>query len=283
MKNISFRRSDRSSASWSVALCCCLLLAGLASASAAPAQEPTRWSLRYHPAPIVVEPPSSIQGSTGLTLDDGSREADFGVSDVNASQFLWFNRFAAPQGGIDLDEVQVLFPSGPEVVPGAAVQLVIFSDDDGDPANGADLLIAVDETIQVADGVTFSTYLLDPPIRIPSGTPDILIGVVNRFVVSGVSPPSRPAALDTSSSAGRSWLALWTGDPPSLPALPTDDFLDTIDFVEPGNWMIRASGSRLPVTEIPTVSSVGLAILSLLLALGGSVLLRRRSLATRRH
>ena len=232
--------------------------------------------MRHHPQSIAADPPGARLEGLDLVLDDGSREADFGVSDVTSSQFLWFNRFAAPTGGIDLDEIQILFPSGPAIVPGAAIQLVVFTDADSDPATGADLLIALNETIQVADGVTFSTYTLDPPLRVPAGTPDVLVGVVNRFVISGVSQPSRPAALDTSASAGRSWLALWTGDPPEPPELPPDDVLDLIDFVEPGNWMIRASGTRLPVTEVPALSPSGLAILTLLLALGGVWMLGRR-------
>ena len=204
-----------------------------------------RWSLRYHTPPVVADAPRAIQGAVDLILDDGSREADFGVSDLTAAQFLWFNLFAVPIGGIDIDEIQVLFPPGPEVVPGAAIQLVVWVDDDGDPATGAELLATFDETIQVADGTTFSTYALAVPVSVPANARDVLIGVVNRFVISGVSPPSRPAALDTSSTAGRSWLALWIGDPPDPPQLPTDDFLDTIDFLEPGNWMIRAAGSAV--------------------------------------
>ena len=258
------------------AVIACASLALWAAATVAPAnaREASRWSLRHHAPAVVAEPPTTF-GSVILSLDDGSREADFGVSGVTASQYLWFNQFAAPPGGIDLDEIQVLFPAGPEIVPGAPIQLAVFSDDDGDPTNGADLLATFSETVQFADGVTFSTYFLGSAVAVPAGTRDILIGVINRFVASGVSPPSRPSALDTTTSAGRSWLALWTGDPPAAPELPSDDFLDLIDFLEPGNWMIRAAGTAPPVTEVPTVSSVGLAILVALLGLGGAIQLRR--------
>ncbi len=214
-----------------------------------------------------------------LALDDGSREADVGFTDAVAFQFLWFNRFDSPASSgrpFDLEEIQVLFPPGPDVVPGAAVQLVVLTDADGDPTTGAVLAAAFDEVIQVADGTTFSVYPVDPPVRLPAGSGDILVGVVNRFVVSGVSPSSRPAALDTTASAGRSWFALWTGDPPDPPSLPSDDVLARIDTIEPGNWMIRAAGSLVPIVEIPALGGAGLAALAALVALAGAALLRRK-------
>ena len=210
-----------------------------------------------------------------LILDDGSREADVGLSDVAAFQFLWFNQFERPFPGIDLEEIQVLFPPGPEIVPGAEIQLVVYFDADRDPSNGAELLTAFDDVIQVVDGTTFSVYPVDPPLRVIEEG-DILIGVVNRFVESGVSPPSRPAALDTTTDQGRSWVALWTGDPPSVPDLPPDLFLSTIDFLEPGNWMIRGSGTPVPVVTIPTLGRIGLTVLVLFVGLVGAIVVRRR-------
>jgi hypothetical protein len=260
-----------------------LLLAFPAFAAADDATGPrgrAAWSLAVHDNPAAAATPAKL-APVALVLDDGSREADVGFTGVVAFQFLWFNRFDAPAlpgQGFELEEIQVLFPPGPDVVPGAAVQLVVFTDPDGDPTTGAILLTAFDDVIQVADGTTFSVYPVVPPVVLPANPGDVLVGVVNRFVVSGVSPPSRPAALDTTASAGRSWVALWTGDPPDPPSLPSDDILETIDAVEPGNWMIRAAGTPVaaPAAEIPSLGGTGLAALAALLALAGAARLRRR-------
>ena len=47
--------------------------------------------------------------------------------------------------------------------------------------------------------------------------------------------------------------------------------------LEPGNWMIRASGSLAPlsVNEVPTLSEAGLVLLALLMVFSGLVYLRR--------
>jgi len=247
----------------------------VAATASADSRGSAAWSIKRQQASIPARVPIKL-APVLLALDDGSREADIGFTGVAAYQFLWFNRFPppAPGQGFAIDEIQVIFPPGPDAVPGAAVQLVIFSDPDGDPTNGAFLRTAFDDVIQAADGTTFSTYPIAPPLVV-DGSADLLIGVVNRFVISGVSPPSRPAALDTTASAGRSWVALWTGDPPDPPSLPSDDVLDTIDFVEPGNWMIRATGTAVPVRDIPSLGRVGLGMLAALLALGGLLALHR--------
>ena len=251
-----------------------LLFAATAGATPLEPGKVGHWSIERLPAPIeAVRAPG--ESEIELILDDGSREANLGLSDVAASQFLWLNQFEAPSpAAIDLTEIHVLFPPGPGIVPGADIQLVVYSDTDGDPTNGAELLRAFDDVIQVVDGSTFSVHPVDPPLRVP-GTGDILIGVVNRFVESGVDPPSRPAALDTTSSFGRSWVGVWTGDPPAAPDLPPDLFLDTIDFLEPGNWMIRGVGRQPPVIAIPTLDRPGLAAVAIMLALAGALVMRR--------
>lgn len=248
-----------------------------AEASAEP-RDSARWSVVRHDESIAATAP--VKQAVQLVIDDGSREVDLGFTAQVAFQFLWFNRFdppAPPGQGFDLEEIQLLFPPGPDVVPGAAIQIAVFTDPDGDPTNGANLVTAFDDVVQVVDGTSFSVYPIDPPVYLFPDSGDLLVGVVNRFVVSGVSPPSRPAALDSTSSAGRSWFALWTGDPPDPPSLPSDDVLATIDSVEPGNWMIRAAGTPVfvpPVTDVPALGGAGLAALAALLALAAAAVLR---------
>lgn len=226
--------------------------------------------------------PSPALFPVQLVLDDDEQEAVFGISDAGgARQFLWFNRFAMPAGveSFQLQEIWVLFPGGAGMSVGADVQLAVYQDPDGDPTNGAGLLATVSETIQATDDQTFSVYPLNPPVTV-SGAGDVLIGVVNRFTQPG-DPPVSPAALDTTASQGRSWFGLWNAAPPDPPVLPADNLTTRIDDFFPaasGNWMIRGFGAPVvPIAEIPTASTVGLAALGLFLALAALWLLRRRA------
>lgn len=218
--------------------------------------------------------PPTTEFPVQLVVDDDSTEGAVGVGNVNAEQFLWFNEFPVT-GPFDLQEIWVLFPAGPNMSVGAEIQLVVYFDADSDPTNGAELLMTVDETIQAVDDTTFSVYPLGEsvPIRDPGS---VLIGVVNRFVESGVSIPTESAAIDRTASQGQSWLATWTGDPPTAPELPTDDIMIPIDVISPGNWMIRGFGVGAPVIEVPTLSEWALMGFVLALAFVSVLQLNRR-------
>ncbi len=250
----------------------------------AEAQLPFEWS--YFPLDLPPESrtaPPLPSHPVQLILDDESSEGSFGVGSATSEQFLWFNRFDRPSFlNIDLREIWVLFLPGPNMAVGDEVELVVYLDPDSNPANGAELLATIDETIQVLDGTTFSVYSIEPPIPIIAPG-DILIGVVNRFVESGSTGPTTPAALDTSSSHGRSWIAIWERDPPPDPILPPDLFIETIDGFVPGNWMIRGFGSHRSVVEVPALSWLGIGVLALLLGALGILLLQRRRVGGLRH
>lgn len=247
-----------------------LLLASTFLGMATPlAAELPNWS--YTEQPRLLEaagPPPPSGADLAFALDDGTAEGAFGIGGTAARQFLWFQRFSPAAANLDLQEIRVLFPRAAEIDPGAPVQLVVFQDIDGDPTTGAQLLYAADEVVEVADGATFSVYPLIPAVGIRGGG-DVLIGVVNRWVVSGVTPLHEPAALDTSAPDDRSWVATWTGDPPDPPLLPSDEALFEIGQVVAGDWMIRAYASQTPVVAIPAVGGPGLVLLASLLALMG--------------
>ncbi len=230
----------------------------------------------------VAEPPSSAPAGGGgfplqLVLDDGSAEGTIGVNGANAQPFLWFNQFTptlAPP--FRIEEIHVLFPPGINMSVGNAIDLVVYLDPDGDPTTGATLLATIPESIQALDGSSFSIYSLASPVLIDAPG-DVLIGVISRFVQGGGDPPTQPAALDTSGSQSRSWIAIWTGDPPANPDLPSDALFDIIDTVAPpgGNWMIRGFGGAQPVPALPRFGV--LATLILILLAGGCLILRRTS------
>jgi hypothetical protein len=219
---------------------------------------------------------ATVPAPVTLGLDDGSIETVVGLNSASAAyQFLWFNRFTPPAGDFPfrLETIAVAFVSGSGVNIGDAIQLIVYTDPDGDPSNGAMLLATFNETVQALD--TFSTYNLSPPV-ILNRPGDVLIGVVNRFVISGVTPIGYTATLDTTASQGRSWVAIWNADPPDPPTLPTDlpGGMVIIDSIGPGfagNWLIRGSGTRIS-TPAPVLSPWGLGtLIALLAALGGFV------------
>lgn len=267
------------------ALAAVALAAGLVPIAAA---ETPSWLFRPLDGPVAqatppLPPPAVFP--VQLVLDDDAAEGSFGVADGSgARQFLWFNRFAQPPGpGFDLEEVWVLFPAAPGISVGDAVDLAIYLDPDSDPTNGAQLLATFGVTVQAADDDTFSVYPLAAPVPIRDPG-DVLVGVVPRFIQSG-DPPVSPAALDTTASQGRSWVALWSGVPPALPELPPDLLISRVDDLAPGfpgNWMIRGFGSEPSLLEIPALGGSGLALLALLLAAAGVMAVRHRASAETR-
>lgn len=224
------------------------------------------------PEPVIVERNAAkFAAPAQLILDDGSWEGTVGFV---GEQFLWFNQFSLGGSPYELQEVSVLFPSASGVSAGDAIQIAVWHDPDGDPTNGADLLTSFGSTIQSVDGTTFSVYPIAPSIVTPVGG-DLLVGVINRYVIGGVPGGTSPAAIDTTTPQGRSWYATWTTDPPDPPALPSDDVTARIDPFVARNWMIRAHGLR-EVRAIPAQTPLGVVVLILVIAVGGAMLVSRR-------
>lgn len=228
------------------------------------------------PQPSRAEPPLPSY-PLQLVVDDDQAESSFGINAATSLQFLWFNQFDNP-GPFTLEEIWVLFPPGSNMSVGASVELVVFTDPDGDPTNGADLLASYAVTIQVLDGNTFSIYPVSLAITDPG---DILIGVINRFTDPTATPPlTEPALVDTTNGQGSSWWALWNGEVPDPPALPPDLAMERLTGNTDGNWMIRGFGTALQIPAIPVLDWSGAAVLVSLLAVLGCYLLRRSGAQT---
>ncbi|MFN7962486.1 MAG: Ig-like domain-containing protein [Thermoanaerobaculia bacterium] len=258
------------------------LAAGLLSLVLSPAM-PAGAAWRYQELTSVANatpplPPTSLF-PVQLLVDDDAADGAVGVAGQGARQFLWFNRFT-PGVPFDLQEVWVLFPGGSNMAVGNAVQIAIYQDTDGNPANGAALLSSFNTTVQAVDGNTFSVYSLASPVAF-NGVGDLLIGVIPRFIVSNVTSPTLPAAIDTSGSQSRSWLASWVNDPPDPPVLmpPPDQQIVLVDTVQAGNWMIRGFGMPPAGLGVPTLDRLGLLLLGTLLFFAALIALRRRRAA----
>ena len=186
-----------------------------------------------------------FKGTSPLVLDDGTAETSIGDS----GQMIWLNRFTPAPGEFpfQLENVSVMF-GATSVTVGDAVEIFLYedTDGDGDPETGAVLLASISENVQFNDQLTFSVYSLAIPVEF-TGPGDVLIGVVNRAGSEGFD--DFPASLDTTTTAGRSWVGTYNvGDVPASPTLPADEQWGTIDsFGLPGNWLIRGAGSPTPV------------------------------------
>lgn len=179
-----------------------------------------------------------------LVLDDGSAETTVGLG--NGGQFIWLNQFTPDSADFPfvLEEVHILFEQFGGTNVGDPIDIYVYHNTSGSPDPGVGAVLVgslTGVTVQAADGTTWSIYPATAPIVLDAPG-DVLIGVVNRLV----DPPHNyhPAALDQTSSAGRSWVGLYhDGNPGNPPTLPADAFWDVIDHAGiPGNWLVRGFG-----------------------------------------
>jgi hypothetical protein len=126
--------------------------------------------------------------------------------------------------------------------------LHVYQDADANPANGATHVFTQTSTVGVVASA-FDVHNLTSVPSIPAGA-NLLIGVVDRWVNSGVSPSTFPAAIDTTPPSNvRSWVASYATSPPDPPTIPsTGGLFGTIDsFGLPGDWLVRATATVVPV------------------------------------
>jgi hypothetical protein len=157
-----------------------------------------------------------------LSVDDGTPENGLGLT--AGGQFLWLNRFTptADELPFQMNAVDVLFDTGVGVNPGRPRRYYVYEDTDGDGDPGTNAVLRAqinDAAVQFTDGVTFSTFPLDTVQEFTEG--DVIVAVVNR--TAGVAAGQFPAALDETEPQGRSWIGLYSADPPDPPPLPADD------------------------------------------------------------
>lgn len=223
------------------------------------AQTPRSVALVVDSAPAggAVAASNAPNAAVNLVLDDGTVERAIGLNSGTAAfQFLWFNRFtpAPSEFPFQLNQIDIFFTANSNAVVGDSIDLVVYQDLDGDPSNGADWLKTYPVTIQTVPGLNSYDISADPVLF--SGPGDVFIGAIDRWVVSGVTPPNFPAAQDSTLSQGRSWVASWLADPPDPALLPSDDIYNLIDdFGLGGNWVIRGYGETISfMPEVITIT-----------------------------
>lgn len=187
-----------------------------------------------------------------FALDDGVGEDAVGLT--GGGSFIWLNRFTPEVYSfpIMIERVDIMFGypgSTGGVSPGELVDIYLFEDADGNPANGATHVGSLTgQAVQAVNGTDWSTYHLAAPVTF-DGPGDILIAVVNR--TAGQTSGTFPAVIDqTPPSQARSWVGFGEepGDPPVLP-LPTFGVIDSFGIA--GNWMVRGFGIQTLPCDAP--------------------------------
>ena len=191
-------------------------------------------------------------GPVNYILDDGSNEDSVGLT--AGGQFLWLNRFDVLPANqpVGITQVQVFWDATDSgAALGDAVSLEIYSDTDANPANGATHLYT-QNTVIAQIGTSFDIYNLTVPPEIAAPAVNLLVGVVNRW---GGPAGEYPAAIDKTTSAGRSWIGIYAAAPPAPPPIPAAPTFGTIDsFGIAGNWLLRAVGDANVPVELQSFS-----------------------------
>jgi len=166
-----------------------------------------------------------------------------GAGCVTYCGLLWLNRFTPDPADypITITSISTIFGDGAGWnAPGDHINVYIYTDADGNPANGADVAGAYVGYTMPAPANSFTTIALPVPIVV-NGPGDVLIALTNPAPDIG----ARPASADTGPFAGRSWIARFN-DPGVAPELGLIGLVQSPVGVPglTGNWLIRASGTN---------------------------------------
>jgi len=181
---------------------------------------------------------------------------------VGPAEFLWFNRLTPGPLDLpfDLEAVQIIeFPSPSfNTVAGDVYDVYVWSDPDGDPTSGDEVLLSsvLGETIGAAPA--FVNIPLPAAVPVDASTGDLLIGLVNRTFRDPYFPALGDSGIESSE---RSWIAFAfpggvVGNPPDLSQAGVLDTIDNLGL--PRNWVIRGLGTGgsacLTPSDVPWLS-----------------------------
>jgi hypothetical protein len=199
--------------------------------------------------PVTVEPDRAPGDPVNLVLDDGSVDNNIGIG--GTSEFIFVNRFTPTEFPIQLDHVQVWFSAGTGMAVGQTFDVYLFANTSGntDPAVGA-VYVGGQTGNTIATLDSWTDVALTTPLDF-AGPGDVVVVVVHRLIPGSTI---YPAALDQTATQQRSWAGWYTTpNVPDPPTLPPDNTWTLIDAYFPGNWLVRATGSVVPV-ELMTLT-----------------------------
>jgi len=167
-----------------------------------------------------------------LALDDGTVENWAGFGGGAERIYLALDQFTPDPADFpfQLRTISLQVPN----LAGTPVRLAVYSDPDGNPANGATLEATYD--VVLAAGWSWSVHQLDPPVTL-RGPGDVLIAqVTTESVLFG---------LDETTLAHRTWWGFWSDATAAqglpLPANPVFGLLGEQGSTLAGTVLIRGS------------------------------------------
>ncbi len=184
-----------------------------------------------------------------LAVDDGTPESAISAQN-NEHLFAWMNVLSPPAELCDdyqIEAVQIMWEQ--YLTLGDSVSAYVYEDTDDDlsPVTGARLLAEVPNVrVTHNDGTTLSEYALAEPVTIGECR-NVIVAFVNTGT-RGRQSDGDPAAVDTSSFAGRSWLTRPVETlqlPPDLSSEALFTIFDGFDGTFDGNFLIRAVASAV--------------------------------------
>ncbi len=193
------------------------------------------------------DPEAVLGASTApiYVLDDGSAERAVGLS--GGGDLMWLNTFQAQSGLQTITDISLTWgkPGGTGVPAGVPTKVLLYEDpnDDGDPS---DAVLLTSATTAVAEPNT--NLFTNVPIAPTTVSGTFFVAALLRDQLAG----EFPASLDTTTSAGRSWLVghdmpggLDTTNLTQNDIAPTP--VDTAGLA--GNWLLRADAVPSTVPE----------------------------------
>lgn len=176
--------------------------------------------------------------------DDGTFENGIGLT--AGGPMVWANQFTVEAGLESITGAGIAFDAGAALTTAAPFTVVLWSDPNGD-GSPVDATILASVNVGVpANWATeaYTNFSFAAPVNLTVGQ-NFFLGISMNHAAG-----TFPAAIDQTSTAGKSWIGLaadWTG---------TTGVIDTFGF--PGNWAIR--GTAQPVPEPATMAALGLGI-----------------------
>ncbi len=183
----------------------------------------------------------SIKLPDAYQIDDGFHENSIGLT--GGGDIIWLNQFNVVAGMETINSISLAW--GP-VAAGTPTTVMLYDDpnNDGDPSDAV-LLTTANTTVSNPDLAIFATVDIT----------DTFVGNVGESFFVGAFATHLdlewPAALDQTSSLGRSWVAgdgPGTGDIVNLlnnSLLPV--VVDSVGF--PGNWLLRGGAAFVPTGQ----------------------------------
>ena len=219
------------------------------SAPTSPSAGSSTPSLTLTPTPVATGVTCNRQGIFLVAEDGGADGLPLSYLDPGGSvehAALWLTSFPVERS-FRLERVSIVWPSPQQargVLVGRTVRILVYHDPQGRGTPvGSTLLYDAVLPLTVADGMTFQDFYVSVDVSSLTGGSDLYVGYEDAWAEGGFAPAMYPSLVDRTASQHRSWVV---GNGTLLPDredIGANRDIIPLDSADPGNLMIRASGS----------------------------------------